>query len=108
MREKLEREAKIDADKTAQEEKKFGDPIENMKYIAVFYIPDAQFVIYDQINKKYYVQSSAHKESLYSPETIRADNDFTVSLYNISNDQIKPGLGTITPNEREELVHASK
>ena len=54
------------------------------------------------------MQSSAHKESLYSPETIRADNDFTVSLYNISNDQIKPGLGTITPNEREELVHASK
>ena len=41
MREKLEREAKLNSDKTEDEEKKFGDPIDNMKYIAVFYIPDA-------------------------------------------------------------------
>ena len=62
LRERLEAEAKEAAEKLAVDKVNFGDPID-MKYQAVFFIPDAQFVIFDQINKKYYVQTSAHKES---------------------------------------------
>ena len=67
----------------------FGTGLIDKQYRAVYFVPDAQFVVEDRFQNKLFVQTCCRSESNFSDELVNDVNNLTVCLYNITKDEVR-------------------
>ena len=86
----------------------FGTGLMDKIYRAVYFVPDAQFVVEDRVSNKVFVQTCCREESKFSDELIEDINSLAVSLYNITEDTVKLNTRTSVPLDNKVRILASK
>ena len=86
----------------------FGTGLYDKIYRAVYFVPDAQFVVEDKIQKKFFVQTCCREESTFSDELMSDINSLAVTLFNITEDAVKSSTRTSVPLESKVRILASR
>ena len=84
----------VESDEVDQE---FGLGLSDKVYRAIYFVPDAQFVVEDKTQEKILVQTCCREESKFSDELINDINGFAVTLYNITDDVVRNNTKTCIP-----------